>query len=484
MRETVLLLAFIGLAGLLRGTDQTVNLSGTWVLNIQESDVHARQGNVSGPLIILQTENEIQIHFDFHGQPAYESFRLDGKKHVTRMPNGAETTIKATLTRDAFKVTNDLNLPGGGGKVTRKYSLSKDGKTLHLSTALRKLVYNKADTALETAFIPTSQDPQAIALNPEYYAARALAAVQRQRLDEGIEVIGAPVLKTAGSRLIEIAPDAIVRINLYSGEVVREQAMVFFFEGGPPMPQFSPQNNPFPQTTMNRKELAKISGELESFFAVAVDVSRGSERFYPYFPDDIRSLLKHPDRKFRLYMPPGAVDSSWREKLAKEAAARGTKPTPLEGIDGWQEKLSDDELRRFVALTLDTLIQKSLLEIKGYAKKARDQAARQQPQTLVSNPRKAIKLAEEIVSQNRRLLEKTGILHPEHFKLISGYMELMIGKGFVVKEVSQSNSCPCFQLSPEDAALYVSPFGAPSGGLALHFSRMGGKLRIVCVGLP
>jgi hypothetical protein len=482
----MLLLFFIGLAGLLRGNDQTINLNGTWVLNVQESDVHAKQGNVSGPLIIVQTENEIQIHFNFHGQRAYESFRLDGKKHITRMPNGTETTIKATLKRNAFEVTNDLNYPGGGGKVTRKYSLSKDGKTLNLSTAARKLVYYKADTAFETALIPTSQGPQAIALIPEYYAAAALEAVRRQRLEEGtrIELIEAPVLKPAGSRLLEIAPDAIVRINLYSGEVVREQAMVFFFEGGPPMPQFSPQNNPFPKTTMNRKELEEISGELESFFADAVDISRGSERFYPYFPDDIRSLLKHPDRKFRLYMPPGAVDTSWREKLAEEAAARGTKTTPLEGLDKWREKLSDGELRRFVALTLDTLIQKSLLEIKGYAKKARDQAARQRPQTLASNPREAIKLAEEIVSQNRRLFEKTGILNPEHLKLTSGYMELLIGKGFVIKEVSQSNPCPCFHLSPENSALYVSSFGSPSGGLSLHFNRVGEKLRIVCMGLP
>jgi hypothetical protein len=487
MRKTMLLLAFIGLAGLLRGTDQTVNLSGTWVLNVQESDPRARQGYLSSPLVIVQTEDELQLHITNNGKRTYESFRLDGKNSVTQMPNGAEVTIKVKLKRDAIEVTNENKYPGGEAKITRKYSLSKDGKTLNMSTAGMKLVYRKAEAAFEAASQPKSQSPPTKVLKPESYAAAALEAVRSRRPDERtrIEVVGAPVLKPAGSRLPAIAPDAIVRVNLCSGEIVSEQAMVFFFEGRPPMPQFSPpKDNPFPKATMNRNELEEISGELESFFADAVDVGRGAERFYRYLPDDIRSLLKHPDRKFRLYMPPGAVDPSWREKLAEEAAARGATPTPLEGVDGWREKLSDDELRRFVALTLETLIQQSLLEVIGHSKEARDQAARQRPQTLVSNPREAIKLAEEIVSQNRRLLKAVDILNPEHLKPTSGYMELLIGKGFVVKEVSQPNPCPCFHLSPEDAALYVSSFGAPFGGPSLHFSRMSGKLRIVCVALP
>jgi len=486
MRKTMLLLAIMGFTGLQRGAGQTVNLSGTWVMDVQRSDARAGQSNVSGPLVVVQTENEIQLHVTVNGKRAYESFRLDGKESVTRLPNGAEVTIKAMLKGSEFEAINENKYPGGEAKLTRKYSLSKDGKTLTVSNAGMKLVYSRADAASETASQPTHQGLPAKVLKPESYAAAALEAVRRQRPDEEIriEAVGEPVLKPAGSGLLAIAPEAIVQVNLYSGEVVREQATVFFFENRPATPQFSPRDNPFSTATMNKKEWEEISGELESFFAAAVEVNRGIERFYPYVPDDIRSLLKHPDRKFRLYMPPGAVDPSWRERLADEAAARGTKPGPLEGVDGWKEKLSDDELRRFVALALDAIVQQSLLAVEGYSKEASDQAARQRPQALVSNPREAIKLAEEIVSQNKRLLEKAGVLNPEHLKLTSSYMERMIGKGSVVKEVSKPYPCPCFHLSSEDAELYVSSLGVPFGGPALHFSRTGGKLRIVCVALP
>jgi hypothetical protein len=103
---------------------------------------------------------------------------------------------------------------------------------------------------------------------------------------------------------------------------------------------------------------------------------------------------------------------------------------------------------------------------------------------LVSNPRKFIKLLEKSVVQNRSLLQKAESLSPDRLKVASRYMRRVIGQGFVVKEVSKPDPCPCYKFSPADAALYVTSFGSLSGGLALHFTQLGGSLRIVCAAIP
>jgi hypothetical protein len=306
--------------------------------------------------------------------------------------------------------------------------------------------------------------------------------VKNQRSVDGLdlEIIGEPVLKPDGSGSHASFPDAIVLVNLNKGTIVREQAMVLFANNRPTRTLFSAQTAFFSQGALDRTERQQIASELDSFFTVAVDVSRGSERFYPYLPEDIRSLLKHPDRKFRMYMPPGAVDPSWREQLARESVRR----SGLDGLDGWNEKLSDDELRRFVALQLDVVVQQAWLMVEGYVKEVTDQAARQRLNALVSNPRAFIKLLEESVSHSRSLLEKAGALSSEHLMQASGYMKRMIGQGFVVKEISKPDPCPCFISSPPEATLFVTSWGSPPGGPALHFTRKGGTMRIVCTALP
>jgi hypothetical protein len=328
--------------------------------------------------------------------------------------------------------------------------------------------------------------PQAKVVRPESYAAAALESVKKQLSVDGLnlEIVGEPVLKPDVSGLIADAPDAIVLMNLNSGATVKAQALITFADNRPVSTQFSPDKYPFSVGTLDRAELRQIANELESFFEVAVDVSRGSERFYPYLQDDIRSFLKYRDRKLRMYIPPGAVDPSWREKLAQDSVSRSAKPAPLEGLDGWNEKLSDEELRHLVALQLDAIVQQAFLAIGGYEKGFTALGNRLRPQALVSNPREFIKLLEESIAQNRSLLQKAEFLSPDHLKVASRYMRRVIGQGFIVKEVSKPDPCPCFMSSPADAALYVTSFGSLSGGLALHFTRLGGSLRIVCAAIP
>jgi hypothetical protein len=514
MKKSMFLLSILGLFSLLPAAEQSVNFRGNWVLDAQRSDAQARESNVYSSLVIVQTLNEIQLHITINGRRAYESFRLDGKDNVNRLPNGHEVTTKAKLKGNTFEITTENKYSGRKTKVTRKYSLSKDGKTLNVSNAGMKLVYNKADEAPGTASQPSNPGPPARVVKPEShaagavesakkqtdattvngsqltnpgptanvlplesYAALALEWVKNQRSVDGLqlEIVGKPALKPDAFRW-KIAPDAIVLVNLNSGAMVQDQALVMFSNNRPAGTLFSHRKASFSEGKLDRTELQQVEKELISFFAAAMDVSRGSERFYPYLPDDIRSMLKHPDRKFRLYMPPGAVDPSWREKLAQNRVSTH----PLDGLNGWNEKLSDDELRHFVALQLDAVVQESVLLFRGFEKEAIAQANRWSSQELVSNPRELIKSIEKSVVQNKSLLEEAGILSPEHLRVASSYMKLMVSQGFVIKEVPTPDPCPCFLSSPAAATLYVTSFTS----LTLHFTRMGGTLRIVCAALP
>ena len=119
---------------MLPAADQSVNLSGTWVPDIQRSDAQARKSNAYSPLVIVQTENEIQFHRTVNGRRDDESHRLDGEKYVIRALDGKELKIKATkLKGNSFEVTIEYKDPGGKSKNSRKYSLSEDGKILNVS---------------------------------------------------------------------------------------------------------------------------------------------------------------------------------------------------------------------------------------------------------------------------------------------------------------------------------------------------------------
>ena len=273
-----------------------------------------------------------------------------------------------------------------------------------------------------------------------------------------------------------MAPDAIVLVNLNKGAMVQEQALVMFSGNRPARTLFSSQKSFFSDAPLDRTELQQVEKELNSFFVTAMDVGQGTKRFYPYLPDDIRSMLKHPDRKFRMYMPPGAVDPSWSETLPQERASA----SKLYGVNGWKERLSDDDLRLFVALQLDAIIQQSFLLLGGIEEKVIAQANPQRPQALASNPHEFIKSLEKSVAQNTRLLERTEFLNPEFLRIASNYMKLFIGQGYVIKEISELKPCPCFLSSPADATLYVTSLTS----LALHFAWRGERLRIVCAAIP
>jgi hypothetical protein len=214
-------------------------------------------------------------------------------------------------------------------------------------------------------------------LKPEDYLQQALNAVRsdmdaRNENVDGLNLVpsGEPVLKPdiSESRIkspkAAETPDAIVLIHIFKNNSLKEQAKVAFVDQQP-MISFSGQTSVFSKDAMNEAELRQAVEEMDSFFTTAVDIQLGSKRFYKFFPENIRSIFMHPDRKLRMFMPPGAVDESWREQLIKEIASRGARPRPLDDINSPARMLSDDELRQFAALTFDLTVQGVWFALEG-----------------------------------------------------------------------------------------------------------------------
>ena len=509
MKKAMLLLGVCGIFGSLFAFEKGANFSGTY---IRESTASLWALNEPNPLIIKQNENEILISLNIRGSNvAYEGFRLDREKVVIPGPNGAKLTIKARLKGNKFEIEKENRYSGKISRLKKTYSLSNDGKTLKMETGGIVLVYTKVDGLPGSVAHPEKTGSQAAIREPEYYAAAAVESVKKQRPDALLRfaIAGKPVVRPDCSALhargpgrieqsaiLSKFPEAFVPVEIYRGDKLQEKAVVIFMNRQNAV-QFSGQKSRrpvFSEDAMDGAEVQKVAAGLDPFFTNALDVSQGSDRFKAFLPGDIRSLFRHPDRKFRMHMPPGAVDPSWREMLSREAAYPGKGS--LDGVNGWNTKLSDQELRRFVALSLDLIFQQIWLGFEGLEG---DSGTRLKPALLISNPPEYMQLLEGGVSKNRQLLEASGVLTPEHLKLTSDYMKQLLGPGTIVKEVAGSEPCPCFLLPysgegpiyneaselqarnkiPADARLYSFKMA----NLNFHFSIVDDNPRIECIAL-
>ena len=144
--------------------------------------------------------------------------------------------------------------------------------------------------------------------------------------------------------------------------------------------------------------------------------------------------------------------------LLKESSSGNSAPNPLDGLDSWKKKVSDKDLRLFIALTLDLAVQQNCLALEGLEM---DPDPRLKPQLLVSKPKDYIKMLEKTVKQNRQRLQKAGALAPRHYRATCSYIQQMIGQSIIVKEVSGPEPCPCFLL-PFSGERYVSSKEAES----------------------
>lgn len=171
--------------------DDSVNFSGTWILDSKESDPFPRPvmslgaepgrggggmpggpgGGMGGPggggfggpgsggrgpggqpsqpsepppLVIKQTESEIEIASTTKGMggkdfPINEKFKLDGKDMEDMVPvMGSQNPVKritqVSLKKNKLQVKQKTKNPAGDNETKKEYSLSKDGKQLTLFT--------------------------------------------------------------------------------------------------------------------------------------------------------------------------------------------------------------------------------------------------------------------------------------------------------------------------------------------------------------
>jgi len=368
----------------------------------------------------------------------------------------------------------------------------------------------------EKAKAGTGPKNNATVASPDQYASLAMDSVRNSLRSRGdapkefrLELAQEPVVRPDCSSLhrkgssdsqrsaaAQRFPDAFVLVDIYRGNELQEKAVVRFMNQKPAVQFYGQksQRSPFSEDVMDGAELQQVTKGLDPFFTTALDVSQSNERFNDLLPENIRSLFKHPDRKFRMHMPPGAVDPSWREMLSRETYYPGKGS--LDGVDGWGKRLSDNELRRFVTLSLDLIFQQVWLAFEGLEG---DSGTSLKPRLLISNPPEYIKQLGKSVSQNRRLLEDEGVLTPEHLRLTSDYMKQLLRPSTVVKELAKPELCPCFLLPylgegsiynrpseleakneiPADAELYLFRMA----NLNFHFSVVDTNPRIVCIAL-
>ena len=173
-------------------------------------------------------------------------------------------------------------------------------------------------------------------LEPDVYKRRAAELVLSRttstaRNGQGqVRVIGEPVLLPEDVRHPALEPrnfpDAYVLTSIYVNGKFREPAMVWFAGGIADM-RFSYTGGDFPP--LEEQEWRDVSAMLDGFYGMAVDVTRGPERFDEYLPEDMRQMLDLPAEKNRMWLRP----ESRTDALERSAApVRGTGVRPLDPV--------------------------------------------------------------------------------------------------------------------------------------------------------
>ncbi len=173
--------------------DGNSDFSGTWILDIEESDpvpkpvnimnmggtpvdvsrgsggmggsgysvsipiggVRPQQQDPNAPLVIKQSRNAITIitRINVNGKETLitDRYILDGKKRektvqIPDTPEGVEQTVKASSKKRKIKLEIKTPYPQGESTLTKEFSLSKDGRTLKLEISNSMSVKSRVPT--------------------------------------------------------------------------------------------------------------------------------------------------------------------------------------------------------------------------------------------------------------------------------------------------------------------------------------------------
>jgi hypothetical protein len=151
MKRTLLMSSLLVLA-LAAVAVAAPDLSGTWVLNKDKSDVPMGRGGQPGQpvditMVIKQAGNDLAINTKRGEMSMDAKYSLDGKESKNPAGRGGESVSKATVEGDTIVIETTMDM--GRGPMTSKnvYALSEGGKVLTITTTRNdrtsKQVFNK-----------------------------------------------------------------------------------------------------------------------------------------------------------------------------------------------------------------------------------------------------------------------------------------------------------------------------------------------------
>jgi hypothetical protein len=284
-------------------------------------------------------------------------------------------------------------------------------------------------------------------LEPDVYKRRAAELVlsrttATKKAQGQVRVIGEPVMlpepTTQSALEPRNFPEAYVLTAIYVNGRFREPAVVWFEDGIADM-RFSYTGGDF--LPLEEQEWRDVAAMLDGFYATAVDVTRGPERFYEYLPEDMRQMLDLPAEKNRMWVSPDAVKT-----------------------------LANDQLRRFAASAFDHWILTAwaaLHHLPWPANPIRPADIRRDPVAVTASLQTAN-------AAMRRVLREAGVLTPERMASGQMYVRRMLGEGYMVREDPDRDG---IRKLPRGARMYTVMLGAPLP----HVIIDRGKLRIVAV---
>jgi hypothetical protein len=133
--------------------------------------------------------------------------------------------------------------------------------------------------------------------------------------------------------------------------------------------------------------------------------------------------------------------------------------------------LSNEQLRRFMALTLDALALGAWMNLNGI-----EAANPWRPGDVRQDPARVIKSLEQLCNDERNKLKNGGALSPDRLAANRAYIRRALGEGYLVREDPARDG---IRLSGRNRM-----YAAALGGLYPHIVLQKGSVRIVAVDLP
>jgi hypothetical protein len=308
-----------------------------------------------------------------------------------------------------------------------------------------------------------------VLLSPAEYGERAVESVRETlrlrnvslddvRIEPVADVDVVPnhaTLHRPGSMPIGAAsfPDALVRVGIWRGRRFEQTTTVVFRGTGSRIePSYNGSQGFLP---LEEAEWRHVAAALEPLYAAAVNGALGWQRFLPFLPDDMRKVLRRERPKMRLGLPPTAVDV-----------------------------LSQDDLRKFVALIFDAAVLRhwaEFEEVGGFKGAGEVDDVIRTVSNQAQDPRALIARLEESLSRVRGRLQDLGAFDQEHLARTAGYLRRVIGEGLVAREAPERDRITGL---PRGARMYSPPLGGWSAAYFPHFIVTDGRPMLVAIDLP